>query len=525
MRTVFAGVLLAPVVWAQVQASSNTWSLQDSLKSAEAIITGELVEASAHDAGDAVHVQGTVRITNVIKGGLAMGAALPVKWQYQPLPNEGLEKTSKIPNISGLWLLKRAAADTYEPLRVSMAGAPHGGHVIPLPNTVPVLSGDTAEQKLAATLGEALIAIANAQGARLNPELSPGGGMRIPREAMPFHDAAEFLMQLEPNDSAAVLDMLAGAAEPNLRVLGYAGQIRTGNIATLQAVERQAAQLSPTLESRQIVYGVSSIPRLDDPALVEALGQLALTDQWPGLGSMAASRISFLPTPAGLPFSAVMLDSPALRQFGISGFCSLMRPSDTQPSLGEFWNEATQKHCGGGPPTDEHVAFWKAWWQANRTRVEQIHGKPLAQPRHSNWPVALEPQPEPLPVPLTTRFRSFLHSSMAFREIDKQQRGVESDRPRFGPPFSKEDAERFNAIATEVEAKLEQLRKRDVSYMNECRVQNKKPDPETLTRFWQENEDTVSRALERARTEMTPDGWERLERGLMEMRIVGSRAR
>jgi uncharacterized alpha-E superfamily protein len=46
-----------------------------------------------------------------------------------------------------------------------------------------------------------------------------------------------------------------------------------------------------------------------------------------------------------------------------------------------------------------------------------------------------------------------------------------------------------------------------------------------MERFWQENEAAVARAVECARTQLSPDGWERLEKALGEMRVMGGRVK
>lgn len=515
--------LVLAAALAQVQSSSSGWSLQDSLKAADVIVTGELAEPSAVDSGDSVRVSGSLRIANVIKGDLAIGSSIPLRWQYQPGPGDWPATTTKVPPLFGLWLLKRGGGNGYEPLRVSMTFAPHGGYVMPLPNHVPVLYGDTPEAKLAGTLGESLITIANAKGAQLNPERSPNAGERVSRELMEYREIAGFLMMLEPKDTAPVFETLARAAEPNLRVLGYAGRIRKGDIATLRSLEREATLLAPTLESGQIAQAIMSIPRVDDPALVEALGELAIADPWPGVGAAAASRISFLSTPAGLPYSAVMLENRQYQGFGIGGFCSLMRSYDStrRPPLAEFWNDDTRRHCDAGTG-EEHVAFWKIWWQANRGRVEQIHGRPLARPQRPKWAAAAQPQTEPVQASMTTRLRSFVFSTLSWREAARQS-GAQVPEKLFGPPYTDEDASRLEALVMQLNTKLEELRARDMKYINSRRVQNEPPDPEMMKKFWQENEDTVAQALERAKTELSPDGWAKLERALMAIGMVGAR--
>lgn len=513
-------------------SSSNGWSAQQSLQDADAIVVGTLISGSGIDAVSKVQVTGVLRARRVLKGDLSPAVPVSVAWEYAPHIGQTPDITSKVPRVTGIWLLKTTGPQTFRPLPVMLPDS-MGGVYLPVPDADLPLEYDTPPGtapavQLAAELGAALDAIAKSLGDKLNPQRTvlPNGGVRFgPGPRTPFSSLAELLWAIEPASARSVFERLAASPLPNLRTVGLAGLLRAGDRNALLALERDTANLAPTLEVFRLGQYIDRrlAPDLES---AQVLARTALADvELPNFEGSVARTLGWVRRVEILPYLAVMLESPSnyTRVNAIEAFCTALRPSSPLQSL---WKPEMEANCPNSYPLrnpgDEPrlLAFWKGWWQDQRRKLEETSALPQVRVPARYWSGGTPPQvAEEVPVPMEQRFSSLVNMIRAFKEGG----GAGPAGTPLTARLSKTDDQALDRIVTAVHQQLDAQDQEARDMINAARVQGSVPPLEQMQKLNAERTRILQQGLETVKRELSPQGWTAVEAFLNEMNIHGVR--
>lgn len=485
-------VLLAVVASAQSP-------MHELLGHASVIVRGTLIDASADDRGDTVLVTGKLRVSDVVRGAPPPPAVVPVRFSYAPRWGDGPSRTTKVPQASGLWLL-RPVDGGYEALQ-SRLTAGFEAHFIPLPDTLPVRESASPDGKLASMITGALAEIVRLEGTKLTPQRSPGGE-RLTAAASLFRHLTDALMALNAPD---VVTDLSSSPEPELRIIGLAARISRGDANAILEVERDLARFERTVEGGRVARALMQSPPRSNDAL-ESLARLAVSElTLPGLEFAAATRVGSAGSAQFAPWYAVMLESPDLqiRTAGLSGLCMMMRRSSGPPPPDVL------AHCPDSLPVQNRareqvlVQFWKSWWESHRGELPRI----TAPARYAKGdPDAGRPE-----VTQVMRFRAFVNVATIPRPGPARTHVAEK--------ISATDEAALLAIVTEVKSIFDTAMNRERQHMQERRMQNLPPDREFMMKAAAERDRATAAGLERTRRELSSGGWRAVEEAMDEIHI------
>jgi len=536
----FASVLSGQALTTFLPGSSAS----DSLRNADVALIADLAGGSAIDTVNRVHWQATLRPIRVLKGDLGPGTELHLAWDYEPLADtKGPQTNPRIEPFRALWLLKRTG-DAYIPLRLAATEFSTGNPTtasffLPLPDAQP--SGDLAypvdaglDVKLASEFAAALEALAASEGDKLSPqrEFSPSGAVitrRLSVAQRQFSAIVRHLRLLKDEAGQPIWRRFAASTFPNLRVLGLAGLMRSGSVEALLALDRDFTSLGATLESNDLGQAMSQLEQqvrkasrtgLDSQAL-DAVGRIALNEETaPGVFDFAAPNIlSSSRNPRGLPYIVVMLDNPNAigRRSAKTAFCNALRRSPAQPSpLDAVWKPEYAAHCPSALPdteTDEaDIRFWKGWWDSHEEEVAQAAGGPLPRPgAPARYRTATRGRLVETAQDIEGRFSVLL---FLFVGPHPEGRPAPAGALPGSRTFTPVDDEKLGNILRDVAAQLETQRASERELINQYRVQGKTLPNDKTREFSSERTAILRSGLQRVQKELSPEGWQEVEKQL-----------
>ncbi len=209
------------------------------IRDADLVLVGDIVSGQAVDQGTSVSCNVSVLVDRVLKGDLQAGQSIAVAWQFEPLPNEGPQITTKVVRARALFFLhKNEESGAYEVIRAGFYTLPMGGYFLPVPSgplqgLFLYAGGSNFEAKLAGELGAALETIAVKDGDALDVYYAPppfGGSAPSPKA--PHQDVDQFqslcllFNELNAQAAADVSHYFAGSPFAHLQAIGLLGELK-----------------------------------------------------------------------------------------------------------------------------------------------------------------------------------------------------------------------------------------------------------------------------------------------------------
>lgn len=508
---------------------STGWSPQRAIDEATEIVVGTLVTGTAVNDGSMVHVTGTLRPARIIRGNLAPGGDVVVRWDYQPIVFETPNQTMKVEPVFGLWMLDQPPGeDLYRPLPVTgVRTNSMGGVYIPLPQAAPAPpylapAGATPEAKLAGELGAGLDAIGGAFGDRLNPGSSQNLDRAVADARLQFSGLSKLLLAVKPAGSSGVLEQLAASSWPNLRTVGLDGLLRAGDRDAVFALERDVANLAPTLEARE--FGMGFDPRaIADPDAVMALGRIALSEAaWPGIESAAAMWLGMSNIPQAMPYLGMLLESPnsSIRVAGVFSMCHAIQSAPRGNALSGLWKPEMAAECPNSTPLQnpaqepDLVAYWKQWWQAEEPQLSQKAQLPdVRMPaRYAN--ASAPSGPSPVPSSMDVRLQFLI--TIGMHSLHPPQ-GIPPRPVPFARSLPPDDAAKLTQIIEDLNAQLQANKQAHDKVVNQARMEGRLPRREETAQFSANEKAILGAGLDRLQRELSPRGWELTEQFMKTM--------
>jgi hypothetical protein len=326
-------------------------------------------------------------VTRVLKGSMQNGDAVTVLW------SSGQSGSRNLTGSYGLWFLKRAANTTWYLL--SLANGQ-----IPIELAYLQLAKGATNSISSASDGQPPI------GDLIALEIS-GALPQHPNTTQLFGLATTLLGLAETPTTLSVLRPLRVSSDPELRFLGLAGLVGTGDWSPLAG---SATNLNPArlAEARSALAAIANdidtlgrlaagpglvghavaVVRDSDSGSVAALGKIASSAEQ-GLQTQAAYSLACIHTGETLPFLAQLLDSPytMVRENAVLGMGRFVNNLPITTS-GNVPNQRYRVPVGEAPyrtaETDkysrsslqviqnneaEYVQFWKSWWATMKNKL------------------------------------------------------------------------------------------------------------------------------------------------------------
>lgn len=300
------------------------------------------------------------------------------------------------------------------------------------------------------------------------------------------------------------------------------------------ALERDATRLADTIAMFDLSPSLMGFRWRDNLAAAHALARTALGEtQLLGLETVAAARMPYLQGLEFIPYLAVMLESPNTGNRGaaLMGLCMMLRQTSTQPSsFGRLWKPEMQQYCPNQSPRQApaeervYLDFWKQWWADNREKIQADPNvpRPVAPARYfSNARIAAEP----VPVPMTQRFRMFVNRAASLERTREAQAEPSTDKPVTGTVLrarlSAEDERKLEEIAHRVSASLEANQEKSRQAMNAAAVQGTRTDQTLLQSLSAEMDQILASGMADLQRELSSVGWSVVEDYLLKMNITG----
>ena len=221
------------------------------IRDADLVLVGDIVSDQAIDHGTSVSCHVSVLVDRVLKGDLQSGQSFVATWQFEPLPNEGPQITTKVVRAHALFFLhKNADSGAYEAIPAGSYTMPMGGRFLPVPSgplRSPFLyaQGSSFEAKLAGELGAALEAVAMRNGDALDVHYAPppfGGSAsppKAPREDVDqFQSLCSLFNELNAQAIADVSHYFAVSPWVHLRAIGLLGELKLKETSAILAGRR-----------------------------------------------------------------------------------------------------------------------------------------------------------------------------------------------------------------------------------------------------------------------------------------------
>ena len=497
----------------QTTSTTNGWSQQGSLREADAIVAGDIVEGTAADDGSSVRVSAVLQVLRVVRGSVVPQSRLRLAFTYVPSPVDGPDVTRVVPRGRALWLLEDAGNETWQPLPVATLPRSLGGRLLPLPpGDLPPSwfypADAPPERKLACELASALEVLA--------PKTGPA--------QMLFHEVSGLLLAIDGDAPVAVLRRLLESPAPALRAVALAGVLRRGDLDAVFLLERDLANLAPTVEAREISNSLGMLQLDQNTAAIHSLGRAALAEtELPGLEGQAASRLGWSKSLEALPYLAVMLESPDsfARAQAAMGLCTLLRPME------RLWKADMAPHCPDHAPLrpDEEAAilpYWKQWWVAERASLRDVSLAVVHPPARYHAAPATAANggaTEVFDVPVEQRFRSLVSMVASFQ----RDSGAKPFRKTLINSLDENDDEKLLRILLAVDRRLDEQRAADMRFVNAARLAGKPPDVGEMRKGAAAMDRILREGLEEARRDLSPAGWDAVQSHMKSMNIVGVR--
>jgi len=334
-----------------VEAAGSLLPIRD----ADLVLVGDIVSGQAIDHGTSVSCNVSVLVDRVLKGDLQPGQSIALAWQFEPMPNEGPQITTKVARAHALFFLhKNEESGAYEVIRAGFYTLPMGGYFLPVPSGPlhgPFLHARNSsfDAKLASELGAALEAIAVKDGDALDVHYAPppfGGSApspKAPREDVDqFQSLCLLFNGVNAQAAAEVVTYFAGSPFAHLQAIGLLGELKLKDASAIVALESNMDALGRT--GQAFLYGgyASMLDIRDKPAEVNALGRMAIAESaWFGFDGMAVHTLARADGLVAVPYLRVMLDNPRpeIMLTALQGLCSaLTRNGEPLEGLCPVWH-------------------------------------------------------------------------------------------------------------------------------------------------------------------------------------------
>ncbi len=525
-------MLLPALAAAQSYSAHSGWNFDDTLHAATEIFAGRIVAGSAADSGAEVRVAATIRVIRVLKGTAAPGSDLRLEWTYQPAPNQGPAVTTSVPRSTGIFFARKQPSGAYEALRASGMPALIGGFLLPVPETAPssalLYTPDMPVQaKLARELAAAM------QG------WAPGLVERPATEAarlasLSYQALAMTLEQLEPAQVLPVFQYLSTLGDINLRSAGLLGRLASGDNSAIFEVEQDLPRIAASVGAGSFGPRIMGFDTSRDLAATHALARIGLSETpLPGVEGGMVFRLAATRSPEFLPYLMVLTKSPdpGTRGGALMGMCLLLRNVKT------LWQPDMDAHCPTHAPLNDaeqerrDMEFWTSWWTAQRGEIAKTVRLPdaIVPARYYAGPPA--GLAEVTDIPLEVRLGGLLGMSAARSQASHYHAGGDDvEGPPPGPPdpvfgqLPEADRPVYQRILDTANAKLEQNRQRAMDIINAARMAGTLADRSSLESIEAERQAVLAAAVAELRAGLSPQGWQALERFLMNMAIRVLRA-
>ncbi len=518
-------VLLPVLAAAQSYSAHSGWNFEDTLHAATEVFAGRIVAGSGVDYGSEVRVAATVEVIRVLQGTAAPGSNLRLEWRYPPAPNQGPAVTTSVPRATGIFFARKQPSGAYEALRASGLPAVLGGFLLPAPASAPSSALlYTPDMPLHAKLARELAAAMQ--------ELAPGLGART--TSLSYQTATMALEQLEPKQTLAVFEYLSTLGDINLRSAGLLGRLSAGDTSAIFEVERDLPRIAASLGAGSFGPRIMGFDTSRDLAAAHALARIGLSETpLPGLEGGMVFRLAATRSPEFIPYLMVMTKSPdpGTRGAALMGMCQLLR------SVKTLWQPDMEGYCPNHSPLNDpeverrDMEFWTSWWTAQRGEIARTVRLPdvVVPARYYAAPPA--GLAEVTDIPLEVRLGALLGMSASRSQATHYHAGgdiVEGTPP--GPPdpvfnqLSEADRTVYQRLVDAANAKLDQNRQRAMDAINAARMAGTLVERSRLEGIEAERQAVLTATIAELRAGLSPEGWQALERFLMNMGIRMMRA-
>lgn len=320
----------------------------------------------------------TLDIDRVLKGSAIPGSSVVVQRQ---VPTSIALNAINFPRVDdkwakglrGLWFLKKTEAGAWELLPTTAGPDVPFNHVfVPVP--AGVLSSDFSYSPADAVIDK----IARELGAALEKHAMPD----------PCFTVFEPLSKANTPGVIWLYDRLAKSPEAALRVMGWAGKLRLGDLSALPRIEQDLPTLSNPIDFEPASVAINSFGD-GDPPTVQTLGRIATSAASSVSLRRAATYALFsIHTQETLPFLAALLSNADewVRRFAMSGLAAFansghmpgeaalrIRGQPVPRAKSPYATEETLAHFPSGPAFEQnqsqYVDFWKAWWTRMQAQI------------------------------------------------------------------------------------------------------------------------------------------------------------
>lgn len=319
----------------------------------------------------------TLEVDRVLKGTAIPGSTVTLQYQISTtIPLDAInfprvdDKWAR--GLHGLWFLKKTEGGGWTLLPTT------AGPSIPFEDLfVPLPAGPLSADFSYSPSDDVMDKIARELGAALDKHVARGPAFLV-------------LERLGKTNSPGVLWLyrrLIGSPEPALRVMGWAGILRLGDLSALAHIEQELPRLSEPVDFEPASLAIGDV--LDaDPSVVEALGRIATsTAASVSLRRNAAYALFSIHTKETLPFLAKLFDDvdKEVRREAMAGLASFAnsgylpeRPltRNGQPvarAESPYVTKETLEHFPSPSAFEqneaEYLQFWKTWWTRMQPQI------------------------------------------------------------------------------------------------------------------------------------------------------------
>lgn len=491
------------------------------------MVVGDIVSGQMAERDGQVHSSAVLQVRRALSGPLPPGMQAMLSWSFAIRGMWPKLNGQPMPQVSGLWLLKRTGASwTPMPVVLSVPGA-LGGVFLPVPagalNPEFFYAPDGAlAVKIAMEVGSALELMAVAEGTKLNLELVPGQmGVRLTQAQVQFRDWCRWLDRLPPDALLPLQRRFAASSQPSLKALGLIGMMRGGDAGALLLFEKDLAALAVTPAALDLASHLPQELVRKDTAVLQAVGRMIVSETGvPNLESRGSSLLAVSRQLEAVPYLAAMLSHPDrdVRSNAVMALCVVLRSDPGAPRGLRLWDaESMNGQCPNHSPLADaeqvaaQVRFWQSWWAQAREPVLRVPGMEDAQPP-ARYQMAM---PEERPVPDETKFLMLASQYVA----------------RQGPPngatmgvlpgirMNEDDAKLLAGILTEFDMWRQAWMKSLRSQQQVWRAQGKPMDRAAMDEWNRQGVEKGRQSLEEARRSLSSEGWAALQQFMGQMHV------
>ncbi len=528
----FGVLCLAVCASAQSDSAHSGWNFSDTLETATDVLVADLAGGSAADNGSQVAVQATLHTLRILRGSVAAGIDLPVRWTYRPAPFEPPAVTANVPHVRGLWFLRKNADGSFEALQAGSI-APMGGYFLPLGTTAPVYAeSEPLQTKVAREIAAAIEDLVAQHAAELTPHRfeNPHGTALAPglQTRNTFHSLQMALQGLEPSASGEAYRRFSSLPDPNLQAIGILGRLSTGDTSAAFDLEKNLPSILSAMDAvNPTGLVIMGLDLSKDLPAAHALARIALGDTpLPGLEGGLPMTLARTGRPEFLPYFMTMLESPepGVRDSTLMGFCLLLKGS-------AFWIPGMSGNCPSrsplGSPDEEHryIQFWKEWWTMHRDDVARAVTLPEVYPP-ARYGASRPGFRQIREVPMEARFEAMM-GIIGARQPDHYHAADDSivNGPPPGPhdPVSGQlnpaDREVLHQVLEAVNSKLAEVQASARRMADVARAAGTPPSPEQGRALNAIRQEALKGGLDSLKSQLSPEGWQTVERFLKTMGI------